>query len=105
MARYRTAYRNRIRLWENARVSRDTAQGLAIASLVCGVLGLFVASVLLGPVAVVTGGLALHREAGLAGTHRGLAVAGLVLGTVAVVLVVISLLASIGSSGSSLWHW
>lgn len=54
---------------------RDT-DGMAVASFVCGLLGLLVLNIFLGPTAIVLAGLALHR-----GTARkGRALLGLGLG-------------------------
>ena len=66
--------------------------GLAIASLVCGILSFFVLAVLLGPLAIIFGGVALskiRKNSEIKG--RGMAVAGLVLGIVATVVIVIVL--------------
>lgn len=101
--RYNPRY-GRNRLFGDVRVSRDTAAGLALASLACGILGLFVASFLLGPIALVTGGIALHRDAGLTGNHRGMALTGSLLGLVATVLFVISLILGLAFS-AGYWHW
>ncbi|MEU0992222.1 DUF4190 domain-containing protein [Streptomyces sp. NPDC005953] len=60
--------------------SRSYAQGLAIVSLVCGVLALFLFSLILGPLAILAGYLAL-REAPRSSV--GIAKAGIVLGIVA----------------------
>lgn len=59
---------------------------LAVAALVCGLLGLAPAAIVLGHVGVVQAGRSGERG-------RGLAVAGLVLGYVAIVLMVIAFFA------------
>jgi hypothetical protein len=64
--------------------------GLAIAALVCGIIGLFFLSIILGPLALIFGIIALRRaNAGASG--RGMAIAGIVLGAVDIVLYVIAL--------------
>ena len=62
------------------------AQGFAIASLVLGLVGLFVAGIPLGILAVIFGGVALGRVKKYPGIKgKGLAIAGLVIGLVAIV--------------------
>ncbi|WP_399929973.1 hypothetical protein [Streptomyces kanamyceticus] len=59
---------------------RDT-DGMAVASFVCGLLGLLVLNVFLGPLAIVLAGLALWRGTGRSGRALlglGLGVADLV---------------------------
>lgn len=75
----------------------DTPQqtsGMAIASLVCGILAFFVLGVVLGPLAIIFGGVALSKiRKNPEVKGRGLAVAGLVLGIVATVLIIVILAA------------
>jgi hypothetical protein len=66
--------------------------GMAIASLVCGIAGLFLFGVVLGPLAVIFGALGLSR-ANRGASGRGMAIAGLVLGLIATVVAVILLVA------------
>ncbi|WP_051819657.1 hypothetical protein [Streptomyces sp. NRRL S-920] len=66
---------------------RDT-DGMAVASFVCGLLGLLVLNIFLGPVAIVLAGLALRRGT----ARRGRALLGLGLG-VADLVVLASLVA------------
>jgi hypothetical protein len=75
--------------------------GLAIASLVCGILGLFFMNIILGPVAIVLGFVA-RRQAG-AKNGAGMAKAGIVLGIVDVVLWLV-LLAVAANSGGFSWY-
>jgi hypothetical protein len=66
------------------------ANGLAIAALVCGIIGLFFLSIVLGPLALIFGIIGLRRaNAGASG--RGMAIAGIVLGAIDIVLYVIAL--------------
>ena len=61
--------------------------GLAIAGFVTGIVGLFVAGVILGTIAVVLGSIALKKIRKSPEIHsgKGLAIAALVLGIVAIV--------------------
>ena len=83
--------RPRDAMFGNIRVSEDTARGLAIASLVCGILSILAAPYLLGPIALALGGVALQSTPALGGNHRGMALCGFILGAVAIVLFIISL--------------
>jgi hypothetical protein len=74
------------------------AMGFAIASIVCGIAGLFIFGYILGILAIIFGGIALRRIRNNPGTPgRGLAVAGMVLGLIDVILLAILMLA-IGAS-------
>ncbi|PRY38339.1 uncharacterized protein DUF4190 [Spirosoma oryzae] len=69
-----------------------TVSGLAIASLVCGILAFFVFGIVLGILAIIFGGVALSKiRKNPEVSGRGMAVAGLVLGIVATVVTVIYL--------------
>ena len=69
-----------------------TGNGVALAAFICGFVGLFVAGVLLGSVAVVLGVIGLNRVKRERRRLKGLAVLGILLGVVAIVgaLVVIA---------------
>ncbi len=66
--------------------------GFAVASLVCAIVGIFVGAVILGPLAVVFGAVALSRikksEGRIKG--RGLGIAGIALGIVVTILGIIA---------------
>jgi hypothetical protein len=64
--------------------SRGT-NGLAIAGLVCGIIGLLIANIILGPLAIIFGGIGLSR-ANKGASGKGMAIAGIVLGIVDVVI-------------------
>lgn len=85
---------------QQARVSPtdagETTNGLAIASLVCGILGLLILPVLFGPLAVIFGGVAMSQIRRNGGRGRGMAVAGLVMGIIATVIMLIALGAAAG---------
>ncbi len=77
------------------------SNGLAIAALVCGIIGLLLFGIVLGPLAIIFGGIGLSR-ANKGAPHRGMAVAGLVLGIIDVVLLVI-LIAVVSKNGGSVY--
>jgi hypothetical protein len=68
----------------------SSSNGLAIAALVCGLVGLLAFSVILGPLAIVFGGVGLSR-AKKGARHRGMAIAGVVLGVIDLILGVVLL--------------
>jgi hypothetical protein len=92
--------RPRSAMFGNVRVSEDTAHGLAIASLVCGILAIFAAPYLLGPIALAMGGIVLQRVPTVRGNYHGMALCGFVLGCVAIVLFIISLVNGLFSFGA-----
>ncbi|WP_222193066.1 DUF4190 domain-containing protein [Modestobacter italicus] len=65
-----------------------SSNGLAIAALVCGLVGLVFFSIILGPLALIFGLVALNK-AKHGAAHRGMAIAGTVLGLVDIVLFVV----------------
>ena len=60
---------------------QQPGNGLAIASLVCGIVGLLILWFILSPLAIIFGGIGLSR-ANKGAKHRGQAMAGLVLGII-----------------------
>ena len=82
-------------------VRASGGNGLAIASLVCGIIGIFLFEIILGPLAIIFGGIALSRANRGAG-KRGMAWAGLILGIIDVVLFIIVLVAAKHHGFS--WH-
>ena len=69
---------------------RGGGPGLGIAALCCGILGIFFAGWLLGPLAIVFGALGMKNDG------RGMAITGLVLGCLVTLLWLI-LLAFVGA--------
>jgi hypothetical protein len=49
----------------NAPATRSGANGFAIAGLVCGVIGLFLFNFILGPLAIIFGGIGSAGPAGV----------------------------------------
>jgi hypothetical protein len=80
------------------------SNGLAIASLVCGIVGLIIFAIILGPLAIIFGGVGLSRAKSGAG-HRGMAIAGIVLGILDVVLFVVLLAVASKHGGSMYVHF
>ncbi|MBB3676201.1 DUF4190 domain-containing protein [Modestobacter versicolor] len=72
--------------------------GLAIAGLVCGLVGLLFLPVILGPLAVIFGAVALNKAKQGAGL-RGMAISAIVLGIVDIAIFV-ALLALAADSGA-----
>ncbi|MFB8245282.1 DUF4190 domain-containing protein [Streptomyces sp. NPDC001046] len=79
--------------------SGSRTNGLAIASLCCGIIGLFFLNIILGPLAIVFGAIARRS----AGNGAGMAKAGIILGVVDVVLWLI-LLAVAANNGGFSWY-
>ena len=52
-------------------------KGMSIAAMVCGIIGLFVGGIILGPLAIVFGAIGMKRDG------RGMAITGLVTGIIA----------------------
>ncbi|MEU6476480.1 DUF4190 domain-containing protein [Streptomyces sp. NPDC047017] len=85
----------------SAASSGSRTNGLAVASLVCGIVGVFFLNVVLGPLAIIFGGVALRQQSAKGG-GSGMAKAGLILGVVDLVLFFV-LLAVAASNGG--FHW
>jgi len=81
--------------------SGSRTNGLAIASLCCGIVGLFLLNIVLGPLAIVFGAVARRQAAVRNGA--GMAKAGIVLGVVDVVLWLV-LLTVAASNGGVSWY-
>ncbi|MEV5436522.1 DUF4190 domain-containing protein [Streptomyces sp. NPDC052682] len=85
----------------SAASSGSRTNGLAIASLCCGIVGLFFLNIVLGPLAIVFGVVA-RRQAGVR-SGAGMAKAGIILGIVDVVLWLV-LLAVAANNGGFSWY-
>lgn len=77
------------------------SNGLAIAGLVCGIVGIFLFSVILGPLAVIFGGTGL-RNARRGARHHGMALAAVIIGVFDIVLFIVML--AVASNGGFTWH-
>ena len=69
-----------------------TSNGLAVAALVCGIIGFLFFGIVLGPLAAIFGGIGLSR-ANRGASGRAMAIAGLVLGVIDTVVAIILLVA------------
>jgi hypothetical protein len=63
--------------------------GMAIASLVVGIIGIFIFQFILGPLAIIFGGVGMGFANRNNGSGKGLAIAGLVLGIIALLLFIV----------------
>ncbi|HWE54040.1 MAG TPA: DUF4190 domain-containing protein [Acidimicrobiales bacterium] len=75
--------------------------GLAIAGLVLSIIGIFVFSIVLGPLSMIFGGFGLSRANRGAG-GRGMAIAALVIGAIDLIIGVV-LIAALSAHGYR-WH-
>ncbi|WP_369217766.1 DUF4190 domain-containing protein [Streptomyces flavofungini] len=85
----------------SAASSGARTNGFAVAGLVCGIVGLFLLSFVLGPLAIVFGAIALRQKA-VRGSGGGMAKAGIILGIVDVVLFIVVL--AVAASGGFSWY-
>jgi hypothetical protein len=74
----------------SGRPAPEQANGPAVGALVCGVIGIFLLQIILGPIAIILGFLGLNR-ANRGARHRGLAMAGIILGAIAVILFILAM--------------
>ncbi|GAA4305124.1 DUF4190 domain-containing protein [Streptomyces venetus] len=81
--------------------SGSRTNGLAIASLCCGIIGLFLLNIVLGPLAIIFGAVARRQAAAKNGA--GMAKAGIILGVVDVVLWLVLLMVAASNGGFS-WY-
>lgn len=85
----------------SAATSGSGTNGLAIAGLVCGIVGIFILNIVLGPLAIIFGAVALRQ--GKAKRGAGMAKAALILGIIDVLLFVILLIVAASNGGFS-WY-
>ncbi|MHA3703789.1 DUF4190 domain-containing protein [Jatrophihabitans sp. YIM 134969] len=71
--------------------------GLAIAGLVCGIVGIFIFNIVLGPLALIFGFIGLNR-ANKGAKFKGMAIAAIILGAIDIILFVVAL-AFLSSNG------
>jgi Na+/melibiose symporter-like transporter len=82
--------------------AKTSSNGLAIAGMVCGIVGIFLFSVILGPLAVIFGGAGL-RNARRGARHHGMALAAVILGVFDIVLFIV-MVAVVSNTGGFSWH-
>ncbi|MDF3301235.1 DUF4190 domain-containing protein [Streptomyces tropicalis] len=80
--------------------STSRTNGLAVASLVLGIIGVFLFNIILGPLAIVFGAVGLRKAPAKGGA--GMAKAGIVLGIVDLVVFGALLAVSAANGG---FHW
>ncbi|WP_407552238.1 hypothetical protein QOM21_21115 [Streptomyces sp. Pv4-95] len=79
-----------------AQPSRSRADGMAVASFIFGLLGTLVGNIVLGPCALIFGGLALAHHT----NRRGRALLGIALGAIDLAI----LLTLVTTDGTVSWH-
>jgi hypothetical protein len=79
----------------------NASNGLAVAGLVLGLVGLFLANVILGPLAIIFGGIAWSK-ANRGAPRKGMAIAGVILGIVDIALFVLIL--AVATHHGGYWH-
>jgi hypothetical protein len=75
---------------------RSRTNGMAIASLILGIVGIFIANVICGALAIIFGFIARRRTGG-----QGMALAGIILGVIDILLFIIVL--AVASSHGFRW--
>jgi hypothetical protein len=83
--------------------STQGSNGLAIAGLVCGLVGVLFFNIILGPLAIIFGGVAWSR-ANHGARHKGMAIAAVVLGVVDLVIFAVMLAVAAKHGGSMYFH-
>ena len=77
--------------------------GLAIAGLVCGLVGVLFFNVVLGPLAIIFGGIGWSR-ANSGAKHKGMAIAAVILGVVDLIIFGVMLAVAAKHGGSMYFH-
>ena len=83
--------------------ARSQSNGLAIAGLVCGLVGTVLFNYILGPLAIIFGGIGWSR-ANKGAAHRGMAIAAVVLGVIDIVVWVVLIVALAKHGGPFSFH-
>lgn len=78
------------------RTSRTS--GLAIAGLVCGIVGVFLLPIILGPLAIIFGAIAVRQ------TGAAMAKWAIGLGVLDIVLMIVMFVVAANNGGSFSWH-
>jgi hypothetical protein len=77
--------------------------GLAIAGLICGLVGLLFYNIILGPLAIIFGGISWSK-ANHGARHKGMAIASVVLGIVDLIVWAVLIVALAKNGGSFSFH-
>jgi hypothetical protein len=79
------------------------SNGLAIAGMVCGIVGLVLFNVILGPLALIFGSVGLSKARDGA-AHRGMAIAAIVLGIIDLAIFAALVAAAKHNGGTVYFH-
>jgi hypothetical protein len=82
---------------------KQSSNGLAIAGLVCGLVGVLFFNVVLGPLAIIFGGVGWAR-ANRGARHRGMAIAAVLLGVVDLIIFGVLLAVAAKHGGAAFFH-
>ena len=88
---------------ENASVATGTrSNGLAIAGFICGLVGVVLFWFILGPLAIIFGGIGWSR-ANRGAAHKGMSIAAVVIGALEIIAYVV-LVVAVAKNGDFSWH-
>ena len=82
---------------------QQPGNGLAIAGLVCGIIGLLLFNIVLGPLAIIFGGVGWSR-ANRGARYKGMSIAAVILGVVDLVIFGIVVAVASKHGGSVYFH-
>ena len=85
----------------NTGTTTNQGNGLAVAGLVCGLVGLLFFNIILGPLAIIFGGVGWSK-ANNGARYKGMSIAAVVLGVVDLIIFFV-LLAVASSNGGFSW--
>jgi hypothetical protein len=83
--------------------STTHSNALAVAGLVCSIVGVFMFGIILGPLGMIFGGIGWSRANGGA-NGKGMAIAAVVIGAVDVLLFIVLVAAAARNHGHLVWH-
>jgi hypothetical protein len=83
--------------------STQGANGMAVAGLVCGLVGVLFFNIVLGPLAIIFGGIGWSR-ANHGARHKGMAIAAVILGVVDIVVLLAMIAVAAKNGGSVYFH-
>ena len=82
---------------------QQPGNGLAIAGLVCGIVGLLLFNIVLGPLAIIFGAIGWSR-ANRGAKYKGMSIAAVVLGIIDIIIFVALIAAASKHGGSVYFH-
>lgn len=83
----------------NAMYPQKRTNGMAIASLVVGLIGLILFPIILGPLAIIFGGVGMGFANKNNGSGKGLAIAGLIIGIIDLLIFFVLIAVFMGGRG------